>query len=250
MRVLVISDIHGNQVALSAVLSAAKDRYDAVWCLGDLVGYGPDPNECVAMVQALPNLVCLCGNHDKAALGELDLSEFNADALRAVLWGGDALNAESRAYLQQLSAAAIAKLDGHPTWQQVMLAHGSPRDPIWEYILTPETALDNFLHFSEVLCLIGHSHIPLYAHLTASECKMQLATDGLEITLDEGRFIINPGSVGQPRDHDPRAAYGILDLATMRWEFHRVTYDISKTQARMHAHNLPRRLIDRLAFGR
>ena len=156
-RVLIIADIHANEVALEAVLDDAGGRFDAVWCLGDLVGYGPDPNQCVALVKALPGIVCLLGNHDKAALGDVDLYTFNPDARESILWTQRVLTAESIFLLGRLPSLARQ--------QDVTLAHGSPRDPVWEYVTDCSVGLQNFSHFKTDLCLVAHSHVPLVFRL-------------------------------------------------------------------------------------
>ncbi|MBI4771023.1 MAG: metallophosphoesterase family protein [Chloroflexi bacterium] len=241
MRVLVISDIHANLTALEAVLADAGP-VEAVWCLGDLVGYGPDPNECVARVRALPELVCLVGNHDKAALGEIDVAEFNPEAQIAVEWTQQALSAETGAYLRSLSGREAA---GRYT-----LAHGSPRRPVWEYITDAEVAGANFAHFDTPFCLVGHTHSPALYVALDSGCEEYYPLYGAgAMSLGPERTILNPGSVGQPRDRNPQAAYALLDPQANLWEYRRVPYDIPAVQERMKSAGLPERLIRRLAVG-
>ena len=151
MRVLVMSDIHANLTALQAVLTAAEE-YDAVWCLGDLVGYGPDPNECIEVMASLPNLTCLLGNHDAAALGQIDLETFNKEARISAAWMQSTLTARSFQFLTNLREKIVLG--------QITLAHGSPRNPVWEYLLDKFTAALNFRHFDTQLCFTGHTHIP------------------------------------------------------------------------------------------
>ncbi len=241
MRTLVISDIHANLTALEAVLADAG-HWDRVWFLGDLVGYGPDPNECVERLRELEPLA-LSGNHDWAVLGKLDTEEFNSDARKAVRWTQHALTEENLTYLVTLP----------PLWVEppFTLAHASPRHPVWEYILDLQTALENFDHFDTPRCLVGHSHIPALFTLEerSAELTFYLVGHGEVVDLSEGRLIVNPGSVGQPRDGDPRAAYALLDDEAMTWEMRRVAYDIAATQARMQEARLPRRLIERLDLG-
>lgn len=260
MRVLVISDIHGNLAALESVLADAAGEYDTVWCLGDVVGYGPSPNECVAWVSENADL-CVIGNHDWAVLGRpgIDVDDFNPMARQAVLWTRDTLTAQNRAYLDRLPAQPVQP-DGASSF---LVTHASPREPVWEYILTPGIALENFAAFGQAACLVGHTHKPaIYRwqlengidndqigevtidHLTP---QTDLAL-GLELSATQ-RLILNPGSVGQPRDNDPRAAYALLDLQRMSWEQKRVAYPIDLTQSLMRVANLPRRLIDRLNYG-
>jgi diadenosine tetraphosphatase ApaH/serine/threonine PP2A family protein phosphatase len=241
MRILVISDIHANLVALETVLADAGGAWEQIWCLGDLIGYGPRPNECVALLRT-HNHISLSGNHDWAALGKLDVSEFNPEARRAVAWTRSALSAETHAYLDALPAARVEK--------SFTLAHASPRYPVWEYILDLATAVANFDHFDTLRCLVGHSHVPLlFAMYANGSVEAFHPTYRETIYLEETRVIINPGSVGQPRDGDPRAAYALLDLAEMTWEFHRVAYPVQETQAQMRAADLPTPLIERLAYG-
>ncbi len=242
MRVLVISDIHANLTALETVLADAGD-YDAAWCLGDLVGYGPDPNECVERVRALPNLQCLIGNHDKAALGEIDLALFNADARQAVSWTQETLTNEAHAYLESLpEAVEIGKYT---------LVHGSPRQPVWEYILDRNIAAQTFPYFATPYCLVGHTHSPVIFTESSDgpPAPEKRLRPGERLTLGRNRRILNPGSVGQPRDSIPDASYAVLDFEAAVWEARRVPYDVAATQARMASQELPERLIARLAYG-
>ncbi len=244
MRYLIISDIHANRAALEAVLrDAASLNYDMIWCLGDLVGYGPDPNECVARIQDFEH-ICTAGNHDWAALGHLTLDDFNTDARIAHLWTREELTPVSQEYLQQLP---LRVEQGDFT-----LVHGSPREPLWEYILDLGGAMISFSHFSTPFCLVGHTHLPLIFVLdqNAGRPYAMVPEIGIPILLRGHRMILNPGSVGQPRDGDPRASYAILDTSAMTWELHRVSYPIEITQERMRARGLPRRLIARLEVGR
>lgn len=242
MRHLIISDIHANRVALETVLRDAAP-FDMVWCLGDIVGYGPDPNECVARIQEFEH-IAVAGNHDWAALGMLALDDFNTEARMAHLWTREELSPASREYLQRLP---VRLEQGDFT-----LAHGSPREPIWEYILDLGTATINFSHFSTPFCLVGHTHLPLIfiADETTGRPIVVIPDIGTPIPLRGRRMILNPGSVGQPRDGDPRASYAILDTDAMTWEIRRVAYPIEITQERMRARGLPRRLIARLELGR
>ena len=242
MRYLVISDIHGNLAALEAVLDDTPE-FDEVWCLGDLVGYGPSPNECIDRVRDLPH-TSLAGNHDWAALGKLDLNSFNSVARTANEWTQEQLTSSSRTFLS-----------GLPTSLQrgdFTLAHASPREPVWEYILDASTAYQNFEHFHTPYCLVGHTHVPVVFELDEGRQRCEILIPPLPEPLEFGpcRTIINPGSVGQPRDGDPRAGYALLDGYDMSWTFHRVAYPIEVTQERMEAAGLPRRLIDRLEIGR
>lgn len=240
MRYLVISDIHGNLTAFQTVLQDAEGDWDFIWCLGDVVGYGPDPNECVALLREHPHLG-LSGNHDWAVLGRLDLSSFNPDARMAVAWAQGVLSDQSRAYLEALPSMVV---EGPFT-----LAHASPRHPVWEYIIDRYTALANFEHFETDYCLVGHTHVPVVFEELDEEVMTHAPVYSQPLPLNGARLIINPGSVGQPRDHDPRAAYAILDTDKMTWEHRRVAYPIAEVQERMNGFDLPYRLIARLDYG-
>lgn len=242
MRILVISDIHANLTAFETVLNDAKGDWEYVWCLGDVVGYGPDPNECVELLQTMPHL-CLAGNHDWAALGRLDVRNFNPDARKAVDWTRNALKPQNVDYLEALPTTFVI---GHYT-----LAHGSPREPVWEYILEPLIAALNFSHFETPYCLVGHTHQPVIFEQVNDQGDTEAVMPAYRSrrTLNGRRQIINPGSVGQPRDANPDAAYAILDDETNIWEHRRVRYDITAVQRRMRQHDMPERLIARLEHG-
>jgi len=262
MRALILSDIHANQIALEKVLEHAAGEYDAVWCLGDVVGYGPRPNECIEIMSELAS-VCVMGNHDWAVLGRagIDVNDFNPHARQAVLWTREQLSEQNRERLDKLPDHPV-----HPGgFEYLLVTHASPREPVWEYILTPTIAMENFAVFSEDVCLVGHTHKPaIYRwrlhsepdlqdeiHTVATVDLLQPTTDApihLATSLQE-RLIINPGSVGQPRDNDARAAYAILNVEKMTWSYRRVSYPIELTQSQMRAAGLPKRLIDRLSFG-
>ena len=241
MRVLIISDIHANFTALEAVLQVASD-YEAVWCLGDLVGYGPDPNECVERVRELPELICLIGNHDQAALGTIPISRFNRDAGAAAAWTQEELTEKNREYLLSLPSKVVV--------DQYTLAHASPNQPIWEYILDPMTADRNFDGLETDFCLVGHSHLPLIFHRPTdnSFAVHRPVAWGEQMELIP-RMIVNPGSVGQPRDGDARASYAILDQSSQTWEALRVEYDVEAVQDRILDAGLPERHALRLMVG-
>ena len=245
MRCLVLSDIHSNLEALEAVLDDAG-QVDLVWCLGDTVGYGPDPNACVELLRSL-SPVCIAGNHDWATLGNLDLQDFNPDARDANLWNRQQLTPGNLNYLEALPNLVV---EG-----QFTLAHGSPRQPIWEYIIYTSTARTNFDHFQTPYCLVGHTHTPGIFRLIpetrehGSICVQVTLDSGQPVKLGPDRLIVNPGSVGQPRDGDSRASYAILDLDDMTVEHRRVPYQIDETQAKMMSHDLPLRLVLRLKYG-
>jgi diadenosine tetraphosphatase ApaH/serine/threonine PP2A family protein phosphatase len=239
VRVAVFSDVHGNLHALEAVLeSIATDAPDELWCLGDLVGYGPQPNPCCALVAERAD-VCLIGNHDIGVLDRLDLAEFAPEAAESALWTRETLAPEARAYLESLSPSG--KRVG------VGLYHASPRDPIWEYVLSPAVALASLQETEEELVLVGHSHVALSFGL--AERSLGLAPEGTEIDLSTERWLLNPGSVGQPRDGDPRAGWLLLDLDARRASFRRVPYAIERTQAEIREAGLPEVLAVRLEHG-
>jgi predicted phosphodiesterase len=241
MRVLVLSDIHANLTALNRVLEDASS-FDAVWCLGDLVGYGPDPNECIDRVQQLPKLTCLIGNHDLAALGSIPLHRFNADASASVAW--------TRVHLTGASSAYLASLKAKTLMPPFTLAHGSPRQEVWEYILDHHGADRNFDILETDYCLIGHSHLPLgFVRFPGeSYCLPIQLPVGVPLGLTP-RMILNPGSVGQPRDLDPRSAYSLLDTEALTWEPRRVAYAVADVQERILEAGLPERQAIRLVGG-
>lgn len=239
MRILIISDIHANLTALEKVLSVAG-QIDAAWCLGDLVGYGPDPNECIARVRELPELACILGNHDAAALNKIDTNSFNPEARRAIYWTQNTLSRSSVSFLKGLPEKLI--------FGPVTLSHGSPRHPVWEYLLDTHTAQINFGYFETDYCFVGHTHLPVTYNLRDSTVKLNIPKPGSVHNL-EPRAILNPGSVGQPRDRDPRAAYAIYDPDQLTWTCHRVSYDIQQVQERMKTEGLPDRHIQRLEAG-
>lgn len=316
MRVLIVSDIHANLVALETVLTAVKGQYDELWCLGDVVGYGPRPNECIQLLQDQAQ-ICVMGNHDWATLDMpgINVDDFNPQARSAVIWTREQLSEPCREYLSARPYVPVRP----PANENFLITHASPREPVWEYVLTPSIAMENFSVFLEQVCLVGHTHKPaiyrwqLYDtsaflnqaddeyHVDEDETeygdaaygpksadtldgesaasskkitpqpkgngasngavsKMEwvatvdqiMPENGVKITVkpsETERLIINPGSVGQPRDNDPRAAYVILDLEKMTWQFERIVYPVELTQAQMEEADLPKRLIDRLSFG-
>ena len=242
MRVLVISDIHANLNALETVLADAG-AVDETWCLGDLIGYGPDPNAVIERLRDLPNLTCILGNHDVAVLGQMDYAVFNTDARRSLLWQQQNVTAPNMIYLESLSKEKLVCRD-------VTLAHGSPRDPVWEYILNTLSARLNFSAFSTDYCFVGHTHIQCLFQLDMNKdlVTQYLPRQGQAMKLTP-RAILNPGSVGQPRDRDSRAAYAIFDPETFSWEPRRVAYNIVDVQARIRAAGLPEKHASRLAEG-
>jgi len=245
MRYAIISDIHSNLAAFQAVLEDAG-QVDEFWCLGDVVGYGPDPNDCIDLLRSLPHL-CLAGNHDWGSIGQVDLGYFNTDARNASLWTARQLTPAHRQYLKELPLTLER--------DRFTMTHGSPRNPIWEYVVTSSIAKSNLAHFSTQFCLVGHSHLPLVFQEPDKDkgnpnlCRLVDYAIGEPLSLGEARRILNPGSVGQPRDGDARASYAILDADSETIEYRRVVYPIEKTQQRMQAVGLPSKLIARLSFG-
>jgi len=237
--VAVISDIHGNLHALEAVLRSVDTAApDELWCLGDLVGYGPQPNRCCGLVAARAD-VCLIGNHDLGVLGRIDLEDFSPDAAASARWTAEVLEDEPRRYLESLSPGTAL--------EHAELYHASPRDPVWEYVLSPEIAFLSLEATAKPLVLVGHSHVAL--RFGAEQLALALCEEGTQIDLARERWLLNPGSVGQPRDGDPRAAWLMLDLDTQRAVYHRADYPIEKTQAEIRAAGLPEALAVRLESG-
>jgi diadenosine tetraphosphatase ApaH/serine/threonine PP2A family protein phosphatase len=240
VRVGVVSDIHGNLPALEAVLEA-MGPVDAIWCLGDFVGYGPWPNECIERLRE-QNTVAIAGNHDLAVIGVISTDYFNQHAAMAALWTAQQLTDESWDYLASLDAKTV--VDG------VTLAHGSPRDPVWEYLLSAAGAEESFQALTTPICLVGHSHVPcLFVRAEGGHAAGSYMEADTAFQLGAERYIANPGSVGQPRDRDPRAAFLVYDTDVRQVAWMRVTYDIERVQARMHEVGLPRPLADRLERG-
>ena len=241
MRVAVVSDIHANLHALEAVLAEIeREQPDELWCLGDLVGYGPKPNECCRLVREHATL-SLCGNHDLGVLGVIDLADFAGDAGVAARWTRTVLGADERAWLETLAPSAVR--DG------VELFHASPRDPIWEYVLSDHIAQLGLQATAAPLVLVGHSHIPLSIAWDETTLSGGVAAGGTEVALAGARRLLNPGSVGQPRDRDPRAAWLLLDLELHAADFRRSEYDIERTQTEIREAGLPERLASRLSTG-
>jgi diadenosine tetraphosphatase ApaH/serine/threonine PP2A family protein phosphatase len=243
VRILLISDIHANFVALEAVLADCGE-IDMVWNLGDTVGYGPRPAECLDRVLAIGAMPMLAGNHDLACIGDLDDRDFNVVARTASRWTSIQLRPDQKNLLRSLPSRT--ETDGFT------LAHGSPRDPVWEYVIDQYAAAANFGCFATSVCFIGHSHLPLifrFDPLTQS-AEIQGLAPGQAIELSGSRLIVNPGSVGQPRDLDPRAAYAVIDTDRGLFTGKRIEYDINETQRQMSEANLPGVLIRRLATGR
>lgn len=246
MRAAVLSDIHSNLHALEAALAAVDEAaVDEIWCLGDMVGYGADPDACTALIRERA-ATCLVGNHDLAVLGALDISTFSDAAAAAVAWTKDNSSAETLEFLGGLEPSGSR--------QGIGLAHASPRDPVWEYVLSTDQADAGLDAQEERIGLIGHSHVALFfvraAGLGEGYSQGATAAEGAELDLGEGEWLLNPGSVGQPRDGDPRAAW--LEIDTEQWlaRYHRVEYDIEGAAAAIRAAGLPELLAERLEVGR
>lgn len=242
MKALLLSDIHANLVALEAVIVDAGP-VDAVWSLGDVVGYGPRPNECADWIATHAN-IAVVGNHDAACIERVDIADFNDAAQAATLWTAAQLTGETRAWLEQLPERHI---EGDYTF-----VHASPRAPTWEYLLDIRSAADNFKYFETAFCFAGHTHLPLIftAATRPPGAVARHAPAGTTFEPLHARCIVNPGSVGQPRDGDPRAAYAIVDTASGTVEFRRCSYEVAATQQQMRDAGLPPGLIERLAYGR
>jgi predicted phosphodiesterase len=255
VRLAIVSDIHANLPALEAVLAdAERVGVDQLWCLGDVVGYGAHPDECTSLIAERCSL-CLVGNHDLAVLGELDDSAFSPAAAAAVRWTRETARPETFEFLRGLEPAEESR--------EVALYHASPRDPIWEYVLWPDQAAECIAVQAARVSLVGHSHVALFFVMPEDGnrggagraiepediAKGAQASAGTRLDLSEGRWLINPGSVGQPRDGDPRAAW--LELDTDAWEatYHRVEYEIDRAADAIAASELPEHLAKRLYVG-
>lgn len=242
MRVAILSDIHSNLAALDAVLAHAGS-FDALWCLGDVVGYGPEPNACIERLREL-DAVCVAGNHDLAALGRVSLDDFHPEAAAAALWTGEQLTETNREWL--LARPETHALPDHA----VTLVHGSPRDAIWEYVVNSLVAKQNMGRFETRACLIGHTHLPsTFVEQEDGSIAVEHRVADSKVYLEEGRLLANPGSVGQPRDRNPDAAYLIYDTDESSFTWLRTPYPVEITQEKMVEVGLPPRLANRLAAG-
>lgn len=242
MRALILSDVHANLEALQAVLGDAARRggFQSIWCLGDLVGYGPDPKACLALLREY-DLLAVAGNHDHAAIGRMDPGQFNNPAAAAARWTATQLSLEEIAFLDNLPLIA--------TCVPFTLVHGSLRAPVWEYLLDRESALATLNLLETQFCLVGHSHLPFICRENRGSPDFVQFTEAEVIQLGTERWIINPGGVGQPRDRDPRPSFAIYDDREATIERHRVDYEITATQQKMTKAGLPQALIDRLDHG-
>ena len=244
MRVLVLSDIHSNLEALHAVVGHATKEggFDGVWVTGDLVGYGPDPGPVLDALRVL-GATCVGGNHDLAACGRIGVDAFNPVAAEAALWTAGALNERDRDGLRELPLTCIE--------EGVTLVHGSLREPEWEYLLDHEPAEAQFSLQTTPVSIVGHSHLQFVCiERDGDRPRFHYTSDGDDLLLDDHRVILNAGSVGQPRDGDPRAGYMLLDTTARVVGWRRVPYDIDKVRAKIDAAGLPRVLGARLYEGR
>ncbi|MCK4274856.1 MAG: metallophosphoesterase family protein [Dehalococcoidales bacterium] len=243
MHYAILADIHANLAAFEAVLGdiEKKGGVDEIWCLGDIVGYGPDPCRCIELLRKY-NHVCVIGNHDLAAIGKMELSYFNPYAATACQWTSGQLSGDDIAYLEGLPLT-IEK-------GEFLLAHGSPAEPALEYVMSTSIAARNFSFFQLPYCLVGHTHVPAAFREEEGECLSVKFSPGIGMVLGKSRMIINPGGVGQPRDGDPRASYAIYDDEGRILRLYRIPYDISATQDKMMQAGLPVHLITRLEAGR
>ena len=242
MRALFVSDVHSNLEALEAVLGDAERHggFDRIWCLGDTVGYGPDPSACLDRLRGF-ELTAVAGNHDYAAVGVIDAADFNGAAFTAIRWTAEQISVEDRAFLSVLPEVVQEA--------PFTLVHGTLRDPVVEYLLHPSQAVATFNLLRTDFCLVGHSHFPFVCSENGGMPLFLPAQDGRAVQLDSQRCIINPGSVGQPRDRDPRASYAVYDSGSHAVEHRRVEYDRAATQRKMREAGLPEYLIERLDHG-
>ena len=244
MHVAIVSDIHGNRQAFEAVLEAARDAgAEEVWCLGDLVGYGADPDACVRLARDRV-AICLAGNHDLAVTGELGMDDFSRNAALSARWTQQVMAEDNLTYLRELKPAGAEDEYG--------LYHASPRDPVWEYVLSDLLADRCFDEAPQRVCFIGHSHVALAFTRTEDDgahARGAIREPGQTAALDEGSWLLNPGSVGQPRDGDPRAAWLLLDRQRARAEWRRTEYDVAGAAAAIRAAGLPDSLAERLGYG-
>ena len=242
MRVAVVTDVHGNRHAFEAVLESVVARgCTELWSLGDLVGYGAEPDACVDLARTHAT-VSLAGNHDLGVSGAIPLAQFSEGAAAAAIWTRDTIRPDTLEYLRGLESAR--------TLDAVALYHASPRDPIWEYVLSvlqAELCLDAQ---DRRVSVVGHSHVALYfARLPGVETTGGTRSDGPHLERGDGEWLLNPGSGGQPRDGDPRGAWLELDVCVWTASYHRIVYDIAGAMAAIRAARLPESLAERLQYG-
>ena len=242
MRIALLSDVHGNLPALRSVLEDVRGSgADQAWCLGDLVGYGAEPDGCVELARDACD-VCLAGNHDLVVTGEIDIADFSSNAATAARWTRENISEGPLEFLRGLAPADPAREPG--------LYHASPRDPIWEYVLSTWQALECIDEMEPRVGAVGHSHVALFFHQNGGdEVEGAVAPAGTELDLSKGRWLINPGGVGQPRDGDPRAAWLLLDTGNWTASWRRVEYPIDEAARAIEAAGLPSVLGNRLYAG-
>ena len=242
MRYVILADIHSNATALMAVLEDAGRRgdVDELWCLGDIVGYGPDPHRCLEILRQF-NCVGVAGNHDLAAIEKTGLESFDPDAAQAIRWTMRQLSTEDALFLSRLQTT-VEK-------DEFTLVHGSPRQPVWEYVASLSSARENFSCFTTPYCLVGHTHVPMGFKKEGPAMNAVQLSENIGMVLGNASLILNPGSVGQPRDNDPRASYATYDSQSGVFRLHRVPYDIVAVRERMWGCGLPVRLAARLEHG-
>jgi diadenosine tetraphosphatase ApaH/serine/threonine PP2A family protein phosphatase len=242
MRIAVVSDIHGNRHAFEAVLAdIERTDVEELWCLGDLVGYGAEPDACVLLAREHA-AVCLVGNHDMAVRGDLPLADFSRGAAIAAQWTQETIDPATLEFLNELKPTGVARGVG--------LYHASPRDPVWEYVLSSLLADLCLNEQAERICFVGHSHVALsFSRETGEVATGQARREGEVLDMASGEWLLNPGSVGQPRDGDPRAAWLLLDTDGPTAEFRRTEYDIAGAAAAIRAARLPDSLAERLRYG-
>ena len=240
---MIVSDIHANLEAFRSVIDDASRSggFDQIWNLGDLVGYGPDPGGCIELLREHDH-IGVAGNHDLAAVGRIGLEWFNTYAAAAARWTRTQLSDE---HINHLRALPLRVEAGDFT-----VVHGSPRDPVWEYVVSRDVATANFGNFDTRRCLVGHSHLPFVCRLADTGAEFFDFPVDVAIALGDERCIINPGSVGQPRDGLPTASYAVYDSDAGTITHRRATYDIPATQRKMRERGLPGYLVDRLTVGR
>jgi predicted phosphodiesterase len=242
LRIALLSDVHGNLPAFRAVLDDVREvGADQTWCLGDLVGYGAQPDECVALASEACD-ICLVGNHDLVVLEKLDVSTFSFNAALAAQWTQENIGAEALDFMNGLEPAN--------TEQEIGLFHASPRDPVWEYVLSTLQADACIDAMASRVGAIGHSHVALFfTRADDGTLRGEQAPAGTELDISDGRWLINPGGVGQPRDGDPRAAWVLLDLGSWTAQWRRVEYPIAEAAQAIERAGLPQPLADRLYRG-
>jgi diadenosine tetraphosphatase ApaH/serine/threonine PP2A family protein phosphatase len=242
MRIALLSDVHGNRPAFEAVLDDVdSEGAEEIWCLGDLVGYGAEPDECVALARERCNL-SLAGNHDLVVTGEIPITDFSSSAAAAARWTQETISEETLAYIKGLEPSDPAR--------EPALYHASPRDPVWEYVLSTWQADECMDLMDARVAAIGHSHVALWFHREEDgKVSGETAEADLERDLSAGEWLVNPGGVGQPRDGDPRAAWLLLDTETWKATWRRVEYPIDEAAAAIEEAGLPRVLAERLYSG-